>query len=187
MVAFATPSDLATYLQRDLSAAETATAELLLDMATAAIQDYTGQTISAVVGDTITLDPPTGWRLFLPQLPVTAVTSITVAGTLLSTVTPDYYWYDDTGIVQFSGRWWSSTPQSVVVVYSHGYATIPDAVRGVCLEMAAAMLDGAGTGDASGISSESIGNYSVSYDTAVRTLPDIAAGRLDRYRQIVLA
>ena len=186
IVAFASAADLATYMQRDLSAADTASANLALDLATAAIQSYTGQTISTVAGDTITLDPPCGSRLFLPELPVTAVTSITIAGTLLSTVTPDYYWYADTGSVLFASSRWA-VPQSVVVVYSHGYAVIPEPIRAVCIELAAAMLNGAPTGDAAGISDESIGNYSVSYDTATRTLRDIADGRLDRYRVPVMA
>ena len=88
MAAFATAGDLATYIQRDLSAEDTATAELVLDLVSAAIRDHTGQTISLVENEVITLDPPRGSRLFLPELPVIDVTSVALAGTPLALAAP---------------------------------------------------------------------------------------------------
>lgn len=200
MTALASPGDLATYLQRDLSAAETATATLVLDIASDTIRAYTGQTISLVTGDTVTLDAPCGWRLFLPQLPVTGVTSVTIAGTLLSAVTPDYYWYGDTGIVQLAGRW-STLPKSVVVVYSHGYATIPDAVKGVCLGVAGRMLENPlgltrqDVDENGQAAADSEGNAVITYRNplAVGTTlppPELTAEEkliLDHYRPLVVA
>lgn len=191
---FATASDLASYLQRDFSAAETATAEMLLDLASAAIRDYTGQYISAVDDDIVTLDPPCGSSLFLPELPVTAVTSVVVAGTTLTLGSPSnisgYYWYGDTGIIRFVGRYagygylWGWAPQSVVVTYSHGYDATPDGVRLVTIEAAAAMMGG---GPDAGLKSETIGNYSYTSAGAGQAVADLAAGRLDRFRPLVLA
>lgn len=157
--ALATVADLATYMQRDFSAPDTATASLLLDIASAAIRNYTGQTISAVTDDEITLDPPYGRRLFLPELPVTAVSSITVGGTLWTEGT-DYYWYGDTGMVRLVNRWWGTTPSSVDVVYSHGYTTDPDEVRGVCLSIAARMLE-----NPLGLTQQDIGPHGQAVDT----------------------
>jgi len=190
VVAFATPGDLATFVGRDFTAQDTATATLLLDIATAAVRDWTGQTLSAVTGDVVTLDPPTSGRLFLPELPVTAVASVVYAGTALTlgstSNTYGYYWYGDTGIIRVAGIFNTAAyaPQSVVVTYSHGYATIPDAIKGVCLELAAELLTVAAQ---PGLRSEAIGNYKVEFDSAVRTVAEIAGGRLDRYRRLVVA
>jgi len=151
--AFATVADLATFLQRDLSAVDTATASLLLDLASAAIRDYTGQTLSLVSNDVVTLDPPQGSRLFLPELPVASVASVVLNGTTLTVATTantsGYYVYPNEGYIQYgygygygyrSGSWggaWGWAPRSVVVTYSHGYATIPDAVKQATLILAA--------------------------------------------------
>lgn len=190
MAAFVTAEDLATFLQRDLSAADTATATMLIELASAAIQDYTGQTISAVANDVITIDPPIGSYLFLPQLPVTAVASVIVGGTALalgSSTVDGYYWYGDTGVIRYGGYRgyaWGWAPKSVVVTYSHGYATIPDAVRAVTLEASAAMM---GSGPAGGLQSESIGNYSYERSDAGQAVADVAGGRLDKFRTLVIA
>lgn len=194
MAAFATAEDLATFMQQNFTAEETATAVLLLDLVSAAIRSYTGQTISAVDGESVTLEAPCGYhsRLFLPQLPVTAVTSVTVAGTLYTALT-DYYVRLDIGTIEFLTHtwWWSSPPSSVVVVYSHGYATgTPelDVVKAVCLEAAAATFGSAG-GSSSDVKSESVGNYSVTYgdDDAGSTVAAVAQGRLDRFRVLAVA
>jgi len=195
--AFATVADLATFLQRDLSAADTATAALVLDLASGAIRDYTGQTISLVSNDVVTLDPPQGSRLFLPELPVASVASVVLNGTTLTVATANtsgYYVYGDTGIIQYgygygyrNGSWggaWGWAPRSVVVTYSHGYATIPAAVRMVTLEVAAAMM---GSGPDAGLESETIGNYSYTRAAAGQAVADIAGGRLDSYRPLVIA
>lgn len=169
MTAFATAGDLATYLQRDLDEFDSATAELLLDLASAAIRSYTGQTISAETDDVVTLDPPYGYRLFLPQLPVTDVASVTVAGTLYDPAA-EYAWYGDTGMVRLVRGWWGTTAKSVVIVYSHGYAPgSPElgVAQGVCLALAKRTLETAGGG---GVKSESIGNYSVTYEAVQSSL-----------------
>lgn len=190
MAALATVADLQTFMQRTFTVAETAEATLVIDLASASIQDYTGQTISAVANDVVTLDPPYGSYLFLPELPVTAVASVTVGGTALALGSPTvdgYYWYGDTGTIRYGGYRgyaWGWAPKSVVVTYSHGYATIPDAVRAVTLEAAAQMM---GSGPAGGLQSESIGNYSYERSGAGQAVADVAGGRLDRYKLMVLA
>lgn len=193
MAALATPEDLATFLQRDLSAADTASAVLLLDLASAAVRAYTGQTISAVPGDSVTLDVPYGYqsRLFLPELPVTAVTSVTVAGTLYTPVT-DYHVDLATGSIRFLTRtWWSYyPPTTAVVVYSHGYAAGTSGLavaQGATLALATGALQSAGAD----VKSESIGNYSVTYDLVSSVLwSEESAGlraSLDSLRPLVLA
>src|SRR5688500_8629908 len=113
MARFATAADLAKYLQTTFDATQTTNAELLLDLVSAEIQAYTGQTISAVTNEAITLDGTTGEYLFLPQLPVNGVDSITVAGTTITST--DYHVYGDLGFVRrANGGSWGYLPRTVV-------------------------------------------------------------------------
>lgn len=138
-MSFATPADLAAYLQRETFAgADLVSAQLALDIATAIVVERTGQDFTEVVDDEITLDAYPGDDVFLPQRPVTAVTSVTTRNQgspdlTTRTLHTDYEVRGErlrwTGI----GYW----PSEVTVVYSHGYATIPDDVKGATLAVAA--------------------------------------------------
>lgn len=161
--AFATPAELGVYLQRTLTVDETAAAELLLDIASAEIRAYTGQTISAVQDDSVTVDLPSGSFLTNLEWPVTAVSSVTV-GTTPFVANTDYYWHRDTGLIELihPGRW-RFTRDLVALVYSHGWAAGSPQLgvaQGVCLGLARNTLVAAGID----VKSESIGNYSATYD-----------------------
>lgn len=83
----ATPTDLASFLQQDLDAS---TATLLVECATAVVQAAAGgQRIVQVVGDPLAVMGTTDSWLALPQVPVTAVTSVVMDGTTL-TLGTDY-------------------------------------------------------------------------------------------------
>ena len=140
-MAFATAADLASLLQ--VAAVDTSTADLLLDLATAAIQEHLRQDILAVTGDTFTVESPDGPWLTLPQRPVTNVNSVAVNG---NTVT-DYSKIGDRLYRVYGWRWPSvdtipplaiyGLKSTVTVDYDHGYATIPDIIRATCLRVAA--------------------------------------------------
>jgi hypothetical protein len=155
MAAFATAEDLATYMQRDFIAAETATATQALDVASEIIRGYTGQQIDEVPDESVTLRAEIGNNgvLFLSQLPVTAVASVTEDGTLL-TVTTDYEW-SRAGILWRVGA--VNWIHPVVVVYDHGYATVPHDIKGVALSLATRLFSG------TTVKSESVGMYQVTY------------------------
>jgi hypothetical protein len=181
-MAFATPTDLEDRLRVELSAEEQIRAEKLLDAATVTIKAIAKQTIDAVTGDTVTLDGNGQTILALPQFPVTAVTSVTVDGTLL-TVATDYRLDAEQGLLYraYNGTWgfpaktWGVKPASIVVVYNHGYATVPADLKGVCVEMAARAWS-----TPSGAERESIGSYSVSYAKGAT-----AVALLDHERTVV--
>jgi hypothetical protein len=80
-MAFASVEDLAAFLQRDLTELTDA-ADLALELATAAIQAEAGQQLTQAT-DTITV-APLGTVVLLPELPVTAVTAVMVAGVALT-------------------------------------------------------------------------------------------------------
>ena len=181
---FATPAELASYLQRSAFTGDELTrAELLLDLASAAMRVYTGRTLSAVVGDTVVLDGTYSALLRLPNYPVTTLTSITAEGILVPST--DYLLYADAGMVRRTTGWgWGWTYGGVTVVYSHGYAEGSAemlTLKGICLGLASATL-----GNPDNLKSEQIGTYSYT-EGDVSSHIDTVSDRLSQFRSVVMA
>lgn len=179
----ATPTDLAALLQQDV---DTSTATLLLEMATAVVQQACGgQRIVQVVGDVLTLGCYSDSWLDLPQIPVTAVASVVLDGATL-TVNTDYKlvgnriwrrygWQGNLGLPwDWQYSWPHATippgypvqePSSVVVTYTHGYAAGSQDLQ--LARSAVLTLAKGGYTSPSGASSESIDDYSVTFDAMV--------------------
>lgn len=163
-----TASELASVMQQDL---DTASAELAIQIATGAVQGAAGQRIIQVTGDQIVLDLDDldgGTYLYLPEGPVTAVTSAQVGATVVT---------DWTAQLSRARLWrslgWRSSavawgdcriPSTVTVVYTHGYADGDQRLqlaRGVVFELAKTGYNAsAGTG---AVLREQIDDYSVQY------------------------
>jgi hypothetical protein len=165
---FCTVADLAAFLQITIADSNEA-ALRAIDEATAAIQDFCGQTIELVEDDEYTFDVDEGrTKLFLPQLPVTAVASVVEDGTTL-TVDTDYK-LGLYGILHRVGRTWASGVQIVTVTYSHGYAdghAKLEVAKSVCTRAAArafqAGLRAAALSGVSGVQAQTLGDYQVQY------------------------
>lgn len=181
MTSFATPSDLAAYLQ---SSVDTASAQLALDLATAQIRSYCGWSISEVVDDVANVNGDGSSLLAVPSLYITAVTSIVSGG--VSVAATDYTWTsyglltlvksqtwdvsDPTLFVQDGGSGplaWPNADRAVTVTYTHGYAAVPDEIRGVCLNIAARSYL-----NPPSATSEGVGAYTVRYDPLETTVLD---------------
>lgn len=172
--------DVAAVLGRDLDDDEVGRAVRLLELASDGIRSHTGQTFDYVANDTVVVEPDLEGNLWLPQRPVTAVSSVTVMGnTLLASA---YGWSRD----GFLARAWFPSNTSIpwtlypaTVVYSHGYQTLPGDIRLVAAELVATSM-----ANPSGIVSESLGVYSVRYlnnrSPGVSLTSEVAA-RLRRY------
>jgi len=175
--AFATAEDLATHIGKDLSAKETATASQALDHASEVIRGYTQQTLDLVTNDPLTLYSLGEPKLFIPQLPIVSVASVVENGTTLPTA--DYYVEKENGLLYKKyGFWYPFTwgdPGTVVITYTHGFATIPQDIKNVCEVLAGGMMT-----NPVGVSQESLGTYSATYK------PD-PLDRLNRYRRLVTA
>lgn len=187
-MAFATEEDLAAWCQRDI---DSATAAVFLDMATAEIQGYTGQTMTLVADDEVTLSGNWTRELWLPQWPVVDVTSVSIDGTALDA--DGYEWKrnglllrpsstlgsDSTFAVQPFRIWGGDA--DVTVVYSHGVDPIPTWVGSICLQVAArAMSNPEAT-----LSEALAEGYSATYDrraAGVSLLPD-EQRRLNRWKR----
>jgi hypothetical protein len=129
VAAFATTAELTTFLGSD---AVNARGTLMLDLASAAIRRFTGQTLDVVTGAQEEFGPTTLETLVLTQRPVTAVSVVQVNAV---TVT-DYIWTRWGTIRRDPDSAWSD---GATVTYDHGYApTEPEmvAIKGVCLEAA---------------------------------------------------
>jgi hypothetical protein len=171
LAAFVTAADFAQRLGVTLTGAETTDADDLLELASDIIRDETGQTIEAVAADELTRPGTWSNRLRLPERPVTAVNSVTLDAVALAE--SDEWYLQGDELVRVAGSW--GGPEAVLVIdYDHGWATIPGAIRGVCLEMVARVWVNPGSVAQEGYGSEQVtypsGNGLLLTDAERRTL-----------------
>jgi hypothetical protein len=169
MPAFATVEQFAAFMQTN--SVNEGAAELLLAAATTQIQLATGQHFFLVEDDTITIRGDAG-RIYLPQMPVVSVASVTSRWLGDPTETPrlldmDYVrWGNELNWsaggyarINASPKWGSGLygyawPEYVTVTYTHGYAEIPADVVVACMQLAAEVYS-----SPDGIGYESIDDY----------------------------
>lgn len=115
-------ADLEAFLQQDLTDYPVE-AQAACDMASAVVEDYCKRSFAEVEDDTLTLR----WRpsVVLPNPPVTTITSVEVDGE------PADYDIDPSGRI-----WPKVVGTEIAIVYTHGFATIPDTVRLVAVRLA---------------------------------------------------
>lgn len=168
----ATPSDLASLLQKDV---DTASATLAVEVCTAVVQAAAdGQRIVQVTGDTEVIDLDAGFcspYLYLTQKPVTAVISASVGVTAVT----DFSVQLSRGRLWRLAGWrsttvpyWSISPSTATVVYTHGYAAGDQRLqlaRGAVLSLARGLFD-----NPTGAASEKIDDYAVTYAAAEAAL-----------------
>lgn len=155
---FFTPRDLAYRLQIDPAAINLGTATLLAQLASDAVRQDLWLSVDYVENDTVTLYGDYSGMLVLPERPVTAVTSVVLAGQTLiqsqpgatSTATLMFDWRPDGRLLRvvYGGQafasqllwcWPNGVP--VTVTYSHGYQIVPSAFKSVALELAAGVYN----------------------------------------------
>lgn len=143
MASFATPAELASWLQ--VATVDTASAQLALDVASGVIRSFCGWPISEETVTDKTLDGPGGRSIWLPTLRLTAVGAVVENGNSLA-VTTDFDWTSYGRLIR--NGCWPATARSVVVTYTHGYATVPADVKGACLALAGRLFTNPGAGGA---------------------------------------
>lgn len=163
---FAEISDIEEILQISISDPDKiASAEAALTAASAAIRIYTKQYIELVEDEEIVLDCRGGPRVYLPELPVVELSEIVEDEETLTD--QEDYKLGQFGIIHRIGRKWSKGIQNLEITYSHGYATIPDAIIDICARAASrrfqAGLKASSEEGVPGVASKSLGDYSVSY------------------------
>ena len=172
----ATPEDLASLLGRDDLDAYKAT--MLIECATAVVQEAAGQRIVRATS-TVTLEPSPGRWLWLPQIPVVSVASVTLDGTSLAA--GDYKVRGHRLWRETGWQLLTSPPTEVVVEYTHGHAEGAQELqraRQAVLALAGAVYD-----NPAGLSREQVDDYSVAYEamaTRMEAAPYLRDG-LRRY------
>lgn len=166
---FCTVHDVERLLQVAIPADKIAAVAEAIQEATVAIQNYCQQRIELVTDETITLDCSGGLWLLLPELPVVDVTSVVEDSVALVAGADEDYQLGQHGVLHRVGAYWTEGVQIIEVVYSHGYAVIPEDVVAVCTRAAArryqAGLRSAEAAGVPGVAATSLGDYSVTFTT----------------------
>lgn len=155
-VTYATAEELASYLQQDV---DTSSATLAIQTAS---QLFSTRANTMFTSTNVTYQTEgLGLRkLWLPFRPITAVTAVRVINDSGTTVITDYrriknMLYRLAGF----GTPYAWPPDLLEVDLTHGFATVPDDVKGAVLETAGTAFSSPDTT----IKSESIDDYSVSF------------------------
>jgi len=161
---FCSVADVGTFLGATISANDAQVLQAIKEV-TAVIKNYCNQVIEQVQNDTIKLDGQLAMKLFLPELPVQSITSVKVAGEVLPVTR---YALAENGVLWYQHGVWPLGAQNIEVTYTHGYAAIPDDIKGVCYRAAArlyqAQLKAKRQDFVPGLSSVSVGDWSESYE-----------------------
>lgn len=185
MTAFFTAEDLALQLQ--ITDIDEDAAELMADLASGIIRDDLRQLIDAVTDEEITIYGDGGELIMLPERPVTAVTSVILAGQPITA-----FDWRPTGALrrviypgsQFAGEQTMCWPFGVPVqiTYSHGYDTVPNTLKSVALQLAVRAYT-----NPEGLELKTVADVTYRYaQTAVSTMTLSSEQRsaLDRYRAL---
>lgn len=155
----ASPADLAALLHIDEADLHVPAATLLIECATAVVQEAAEQRIVRATS-TVTLEPSPGRWLWLPQLPVVSVESVELDGTTLAS--GDYHLRGHRLWRESGWQLLTSPPSEVAVAYTHGYA--PGAQELQRARQAVVALAGAVYANPTGASREQIDDYAVAYE-----------------------
>lgn len=140
---FFTSDELALQLQLDVGTINYDVGDLLAALASDVVRDDLRQQIDPVVNDTITLYGDGGELIVLPERPVTAVTSVLLAGLPV----PLFNWHPNGALrrVIYAGTQFASQQimvwpfgVQVQVTYSHGYTVVPNVIKAMAIQLAAA-------------------------------------------------
>lgn len=146
-----------------------------LEEATDLIRTATGQYLTFVADDVVTLQSSGRQVLCLPQIPVTDVADVSIDGTALDS---SMFWWTPEGYLRHRGFGWPCG--EVVVTYSHGFEEMPGALVRLCARLA---LESTSGGDAS---AETIQGYSVTYTTSPDQVRGEAMRILEPYMPVLL-
>lgn len=120
-----TTADLESFTKNKLLQGDRETYRLL-NAALREVRNYCQWHVSPVVTETVTLDGPGDWVLYLPTKRIMSVASVVEDGVTLN-VSTDISWSEHGEVVKPTAnalwnRMWSSKFRSIVVTFTHGYA-----------------------------------------------------------------
>lgn len=170
---------LTDYAKREGVPEDTLRTISALENADSYIKGMLGQSIESAT-TTVALEANGRRRLQLPEVPVTAVTAVTM-GLPAVAFTP-YRFTTDGGLYRTDRYGWPSAG-AVTVTYTHGYVVIPDDLVALACRVARGLAS-----DVGDVRSESVGSYSITYLRSAtgerQLLSDEDRTILDRYRPV---
>lgn len=148
-MALITVEELEAFMGRTFTDAETAQAEIFIDMASDVIQSESGVSFSLVEDEEIRIQADGYGIIELSAKPIQAITIYQ----LDSTDEVSYATWDGLSAV------YGLQPNEVVdIVYTHGYTTVPGDIKAVCYGVCSRMMY-----NPSGLRQETVGAISVTY------------------------
>lgn len=111
---------------------------LYLRIASGLVRSHTHQYLSVKSAETVLLSTIDGVAAFLPEFPITSVTSVSrreLDGSFTAFDVADFDLDENTGRIQL--RRWRGHSSMWKVVYSHGFAELPEAITNATLGLAA--------------------------------------------------
>lgn len=179
MAALTTTANLKAWVGLNGSA-DDAVLDRLVTSISAYVEAYLNRKIASATYTDV-LDGTGTNGLMLPRYPVTAVSSVSIGGVLVSAAADDasmgYVW-SDIGL-DYRGGVFTSGRRNVRVTYTAGYSVTPPEIEQAVLELAALRYR---ERDRIGHSSKSIGGETVAYVT--KALPDSVRLILDNWRNV---
>lgn len=171
-------ADLAAYKLRHGAVAqadENSVTQLLAD-ASSLVREVAHLQIDQATS-TVTVDGDGTRRVFLPEIPVTAVSALSVEGVALDPST--YRWWEWGGLDRRDGVW-PCEPRAISITYTHGWAPVPDwIVNMVCSMVFESLRDQVISGE----QSITTGSQTISYFTARSNLY-LPSADVDRLRAL---
>lgn len=185
--------DIEDRLPRPLQDAERTRAEALLSDASAVVRNFTRRAFTAAT--TTEKIRPIGYRILLPQRPVTSVDAVSLI--VNGETRPLFGWVHDGGaevwlfgdgqLINYSElllEWLVYNSPMAQVTYTHGFPEVPPDVVAVVASMVGRTLTAPGLG---GVVSEAVGDYNYRLsDTAAQgtlTLTDSEKTLLKAYKR----
>ena len=145
-----------TELGLDLADYQAKGPQQALDSALATVRSYCGwQIVPVSTAEMVSVWSPGGRALFLPTRKLTAIASITQNGVVLPASS---YTFESYGVVKVLPGGYFSTLTKLTVVFTHGYAELPDDAKDVVLTLAQRFLT-----DTRGLVSKTVGPFSENY------------------------
>jgi hypothetical protein len=157
-----------------------------LDAACEDIRRYTSQQLSYVANDTVTVHGNNMRVLLLPEVPVVAVTAVTVDGDALEVgdwtvdAGTGLLWRQPQPLTTCLFPLWTDGVQNVTVTYSHGYQVMPSNLKRIACALARDVVNSTSAATA-GVKSETIGNYSYTL-TDEAAASGVGGATLEPYR-----
>jgi len=194
-MAYATAADLCSFMQ--VPSVDTATAELILQGVSDAMDEWAGQTLAQADVTGILVDGTGSAEVLLPGVPVNSIASIELLGAdgtwTLLTAGVDFDW-DTSGVLR--RRWlrqdyatdlappWPNRLQCIRAAYNRGAGDLSKKLQFVCLSAAARLMP-----NPLGLISEQIGGMQLRYGAKVAGLEFTAIEQriLDRASDSFLA